>query len=513
MSRHERRKQTADFRGMEDWKLEVFVGRPNSAQNGEVLGLLNSEVKTLDQQTQHRTFTHKVDRRLCCVLLKILVAGNFRPAEQQKEQEAVQYLVAQKLEVPLQWRIPTCTTLKRVIHSTAAQHGKEVVKAPTFPDSVTTGDVKFIKKEGDAVAMDEEVLQIETDKTALPVMAPGHGTILKMLVKEGEAVKSQQPLFEMDVTGVAPAAGAAKPAAAPAAAAPAPAPAAAAAPAAAPAAAKPAAKAPAAAAPAKAEAKDGAKAPAGPTFAAMKITDPTKTITGTRTEYPIPMNKMRKRISERLKEAQNTTAMLTTFNECDMSRLMAFRKANLEAFKKKYGVKLSFMSPFLKAAANALEDQPVINSVIIGDDIVYRDYVDISVAVATPKGLLVPVMRNVESMDYPRIELTINDLAVKAREGKLTPKDMQGGTFTISNGGVFGSLLSMPIINLPQSAILGMHAIFQRPVAINNEIKIRPMMYLALTYDHRLIDGREAVLFLRKVKAGVEDPTSILAGI
>ncbi|CAH2045883.1 unnamed protein product, partial [Iphiclides podalirius] len=416
-------------------------------------------------------------------------------------------------------RIPeTRTILRRAIHSAKSLNAKEVVKAPTFPDSVSTGDVKFIKKEGDAVAMDEEVLQIETDKTALPVMSPGHGTITKMLVKDGEAVKSQQPLFEVDVTGVAPAA-APKPAAAPAAAtapaAPAPAPAAAAAPA--PAAATAAAPAGAASGPRAASATTTVtkvvKGPAGPTLAAQKAADPTKTISGTRSEFPVPMNKMRKRIAERLKEAQNTTAMLTTFNECDMSRLMAFRKANLEPFMKKYGVKLSFMSPFLKAAANALEDQPVVNAVITDDKIVYRDYVDISVAVATPKGLVVPVLRNVESMDYPRIELAMNLLAAKAREGKLTPSDMQGGTFTISNGGVFGSLLSMPIINLPQSSILGMHAIFPRPVAINGEVKIRPMMYLALTYDHRLIDGREAVMFLRKIKSGVEDPTSILAGI
>ncbi|XP_045537970.1 dihydrolipoyllysine-residue succinyltransferase component of 2-oxoglutarate dehydrogenase complex, mitochondrial [Papilio machaon] len=410
-----------------------------------------------------------------------------------------------KVQRTSQWRIAPYY-IQRFVHSLAALRAKEVVKAPTFPDSVSTGDVKFIKKEGDAVAMDEEVMQIETDKTALPVMAPGHGTIVKMLVKEGEAVKSQQPLFEIDVTGVAPAAApkaaaapAPAPAAAPAKAAPAPAPA-------------PAAAAAKAKAPAKATAT-AAKKPAGPTFAAQKIGDPTKVISGSRSEFPVPMNRMRLRIAERLKEAQNTTAMLTTFNECDMSRLMEFRKANLKAFEKKYGVKLSFMSPFLKAAANALEDQPVVNSVIIDNNIVYRDYIDISVAVATPKGLLVPVMRNVESMDYPRIELAINELAAKAREGKLRPSDMQGGTFTISNGGVFGSLLSMPIINLPQSAILGMHAIVQRPVAINGEIKIRPMMYLALTYDHRLIDGREAVLFLRKVKAGVEDPTSILAGV
>ncbi|CAG9565337.1 unnamed protein product [Danaus chrysippus] len=394
--------------------------------------------------------------------------------------------------------------LKERIHTNSILLGVEEVKAPTFPDSVSSGDVKLIKKEGDSVAMDEVVMEIETDKTALPVMSPGNGKILKMLVKEGQSVKSQQPLFQVDVTGVAPAK------AAPAApkAAPAPAPAAAPAPVAAPAAAPAAAT---ATATQTTVVKKGA--PAGPTPAALKIGDPTKTISGTRTELPVPMNRMRKRISERLKEAQNTTAMLTTFNECDMSKLMAFRKANLETFTKKYGVKLSFMSPFLKASANALIDQPVINGVIQGDNIVYRDYVDISVAVATPKGLVTPVVRNVDSMDFPRIELAINALADKARKGKLTPADMQGGTFTISNGGVFGSLLSMPIINMPQSAILGMHAIFQRPVAIQGKIEIRPMMYLALSYDHRLIDGREAVMFLRKVKSGVEDPTSILAGI
>ncbi|CAH2269602.1 jg1442 [Pararge aegeria aegeria] len=362
------------------------------------------------------------------------------------------------------------------IQTHAVLRGVEEVKAPTFPDSVSSGDVKLIKKEGDAVAMDEVVLEIETDKTALPVMSPGHGTIAKMLVKEGQSVKSQQPLFTVNVTGVAPAATSPAPAVAPAPpAAPAPAPASARAPVAAPA--------PTTAAAGKKQAAPTvvkkAAAPAGPTLAAKIIGDPTKTISGTRTEHPVEMNRMRKRIAERLKEAQNTTAMLTTFNECDMSKLMAFRKANLETFTKKYGVKLSFMSPFLKASANALMDQPVINGVIMGDNIVYRDYVDISVAVATPRGLVTPVVRNVESMDFPRIELAIAALAEKARNGRLTPGDMQGGTFTISNGGV----------------------------------EIRPMMYLALSYDHRLIDGREAVMFLRKVKSGVEDPTSILAGI
>ncbi|XP_026500377.2 dihydrolipoyllysine-residue succinyltransferase component of 2-oxoglutarate dehydrogenase complex, mitochondrial-like [Vanessa tameamea] len=350
-------------------------------------------------------------------------------------------------------------------------------------------------------------------------MSPGNGKIVKMLVKDGQSVKSQQVLFQVDVTGVAPAKAAAAPPKAPAAA-PAPAPAqatAAAPPAVTPAtvAAKPAQAAPIAAAKPAVQTAVVKKAapPAGPTVAAQKIGDPTKTISGTRTELSVPMNRMRKRISERLKEAQNTTAMLTTFNECDMSKLMAFRKANLDTFTKKYGVKLSFMSPFLKASANALMDQPVINAVIMADNIVYRDYVDVSVAVATPRGLVTPVVRNVQNMDFPQIELTLANLAAKARKGSLTPGDMQGGTFTISNGGVFGSLLSMPIINMPQSAILGMHAIVQRPVAVQGKVEIRPMMYLALSYDHRLIDGREAVLFLRKVKSGVEDPTSILAGI
>ncbi|XP_049704659.2 dihydrolipoyllysine-residue succinyltransferase component of 2-oxoglutarate dehydrogenase complex, mitochondrial [Helicoverpa armigera] len=395
----------------------------------------------------------------------------------------------------------------RKVHVTPVLFGEETVNAPTFPDSVSSGDVKLIKKEGDALAMDEVVMEIETDKTALPVMCPGHGTLTKLLVKQGQNVKSGEPLFKVNVTGIAPVKAAAP---APAAAAPAPA--------AAPAAAAPAPKAPAAAPAPSAAAPTTVtttvvKGSKGPTAAALKVLDPSKAISGTRTEHPVPMNKMRLRIAQRLKDAQNTTAMLTTFNECDMSKLMAFRKANLKTFVKKYGVKLSFMSPFIKAAANALIDQPVINGVIMDNDIVYRDYVDISIAVATPRGLVVPILRNVDSMDYPAIELAMNELANKAKSGKLVPADMQGGTFTLSNGGVFGSLLSMPIINLPQSAILGMHAIIQRPVAVSGKVEIRPMMYLALTYDHRLIDGREAVLFLRKIKSGVEDPTSILAGI
>lgn len=222
---------------------------------------------------------------------------------------------------------------------------------------------------------------------------------------------------------------------------------------------------------------------------------------------------MRMRIAERLKEAQNTNAMLTTFNEIDMSRIMEFRKLHQENFTKKYGLKLGFMSPFIAASAYALKDQPVVNAVIDGAEIVYRDYVDISVAVATPKGLVVPVLRSVENKNFAEIEIALAALSDKARKGKITVEDMDGGTFTISNGGVFGSLMGTPIINPPQSSILGMHGVFDRPIAIKGEIVIRPMMYVALTYDHRLIDGREAVMFLRKIKAAVEDPRIILAGL
>jgi 2-oxoglutarate dehydrogenase E2 component (dihydrolipoamide succinyltransferase) len=207
-------------------------------------------------------------------------------------------------------------------------------------------------------------------------------------------------------------------------------------------------------------------------------------------------------------------AELSSFSLLDGHRyIMEFRKAHLEAFQKKYGLKLGFMSAFAKAAAYALQDQPVVNAVIDGQEIIYRDYVDISVAVATPKGLVVPVIRNVERMNFADVEMALSALGEKARKGNLAVEDMDGGTFTISNGGVFGSLLGTPIINPPQSAILGMHGIFERPIAVKGQVVIRPMMYVALTYDHRLIDGREAVFFLRKIKQAVEDPRIILAGL
>jgi 2-oxoglutarate dehydrogenase complex dihydrolipoamide succinyltransferase (E2) component len=223
-------------------------------------------------------------------------------------------------------------------------------------------------------------------------------------------------------------------------------------------------------------------------------------LTGERTERRVKMKKMRIRTAERLKDSQNTYAMLTTFNEIDMTELLALRQEYKDAFEKKYGVKLGFMSAFLKASAEALVNAPLVNAVIDGEDIVYRDYVDISVAVASPNGLVVPVLRNVEKLSILEIERGVAALADKARDNKLVAEDSVGGTFTISNGGVFGSMMGTPIINPPQSAILGMHATKPRPVARNGVVEIRPIMYVALTYDHRIIDGREAVTFLVHVK-------------
>ncbi|KAI4153886.1 MAG: hypothetical protein LQ340_002031 [Diploschistes diacapsis] len=239
-----------------------------------------------------------------------------------------------------------------------------------------------------------------------------------------------------------------------------------------------------------------------------------QSVIGSREERRVKMNRMRLRIAERLKQSQNTAASLTTFNEVDMSSIMEFRKLYKDEILKKTGVKLGFMSAFSRACVLAMKDIPAVNASIEGpnggDTIVYRDYVDISVAVATEKGLVTPVVRNSESLDLVGIEKAIADLGKKARDNKLTIEDMAGGTFTISNGGVFGSLMGTPIINLPQTAVLGLHAIKEKPMAINGKVEIRPMMYLALTYDHRLLDGREAVTFLVKVKEFIEDPRKML---
>eukprot|EP00850_Spirogloea_muscicola_P002458 SM000009S23587 [mRNA] locus=s9:912099:915853:+ [translate_table: standard] len=230
-------------------------------------------------------------------------------------------------------------------------------------------------------------------------------------------------------------------------------------------------------------------------------------------ERRVPMTRLRKRVAVRLKDSQNTFALLTTFNEIDMTNLMALRNDYKDTFVEKHGVKLGFMSAFVKAAVAALKQEPSVNAVIDGEVIIYRDYVDISIAVGTPKGLVVPVIRGAESMNFAEIEKTINHLGKKARDGTISIDDMAGGTFTISNGGVYGSLLSTPIINPPQSAILGMHSIQPRPMVVGKDIMARPMMYVALTYDHRLIDGREAVLFLRRVKDVVEDPRRLLLDV
>ena len=230
-------------------------------------------------------------------------------------------------------------------------------------------------------------------------------------------------------------------------------------------------------------------------------------------EERVRMSRLRQRIAERLKEAQNTAAMLTTFNEIDMSHVMATRDSYREKFEKRFGIKLGFMSFFVKAAVSALKEIPAVNAEIDGDEIVYKNYYDIGVAVSAPQGLVVPVVRDADHLNFAEIEMMIGQLSEKARTGKLSMEDLNGGTFTITNGGVFGSLMSTPIINIPQSAILGMHKIQDRPVVVGDRIEIRPMMYVALTYDHRVIDGREAVTFLVRIKENIEDPQRILLGI
>ncbi|XP_017866940.1 PREDICTED: dihydrolipoyllysine-residue succinyltransferase component of 2-oxoglutarate dehydrogenase complex, mitochondrial [Drosophila arizonae] len=474
--------------------------------------------------------TRQLPRNVQTVGLKAVRNHELQLSARQYSQLAVVAALQQQQQLLRREANPTlrCQDAMRSLgwqsfHTTSSMWSEQVVKVPPFADSITEGDIKFTVKVGDSFGADEAVMEIETDKTTMPVPAPFAGTVTEILVKDGDTVKPGQELFKLK-PGAAPA----KPAGAPAPAkeAPAPAPAAAAppkpaAPAAAPAPAAPKSAPPPppppAARPPPAAPRAAAPPPAAvrPAVAQVKVppVDGSRQILGTRSEQRVKMNRMRQKIAARLKDAQNTCAMLTTFNEIDMSYAMDFRKQNLDAFTKKYGIKLGFMSIFSKASAYALQDQPVVNAVIDGQDIVYRDYVDISVAVATPRGLVVPVIRNVESMNYADIEIALAGLADKAKRDAITVEDMDGGTFTISNGGVFGSLMGTPIINPPQSAILGMHGIFDRPIAVKGEVKIRPMMYVALTYDHRIIDGREAVLFLRKVKAAVENPSIIVAGL
>merc|ERR1712168_77822 len=458
---------------------------------------------------------------------RIGTRGILRGLNQARDGRRLSVLASQATQASRSPVLPTASLLyqnpvvrRSIFTSRVLGDEVKVVVCPAFADSISEGDLRWEKAVGDSVSEDEVLCEIETDKTSVPVPSPGSGVITELLVEDGSTVQPGVQLLKIQLGP-----GGAKPAAAPAAAAPAPA---AAAPPPPPPAAAPAA--PAAAAPIPTTPPPPPPRPAAPLAARpppppmppkapaagaapvlrMPPADPTTEIAGTRSEHRVKMNRMRLKIASRLKDAQNTNAMLTTFNELDMSAIMQLRKDNQDAFVKKHGIKMGFMSAFVKASAYALTKQPTVNAVIDGQDTVYRDYVDISVAVATPKGLVVPVLRNVESMNYADIEKGIADLGVKAKNNQLAVEDMDGGTFTISNGGVFGSLFGTPIINPPQSAILGMHGVFERPVVRNGQVVIRPMMYIALTYDHRIIDGRDAVTFLKGIKQKVEDPRRLL---
>ncbi|WP_161865469.1 MULTISPECIES: 2-oxoglutarate dehydrogenase complex dihydrolipoyllysine-residue succinyltransferase [Pseudomonas] len=407
------------------------------------------------------------------------------------------------------------------------------IKAPTFPESVADGTVAtWHKKPGEAVKRDELIVDIETDKVVIEVLAEADGVLAEIIKNEGDTVLSNELLGKLTEGGAA----AAAPAAAPAAAA-APAQAEAAAPAAA--AGDDAILSPAARKLAEengidpnsiagtgkggrvtkedvvaaVEAKKNAPAAAAKPAAAPAAAAPV-VATGDRTEKRVPMTRLRAKIAERLVEAQSSMAMLTTFNEVDMTEVMALRSKYKDLFEKSHnGVRLGFMSFFVKAATEALKRFPAVNASIDGNDIVYHGYADIGVAVSSDRGLVVPVLRNAELMSLAEIESGIATFGKKARDGKLSIEEMTGGTFTITNGGTFGSMMSTPIVNPPQAAILGMHNIIQRPMAINGQVVIRPMMYLALSYDHRLIDGKEAVTFLVTIKNLLEDPARLLLEI
>jgi len=396
------------------------------------------------------------------------------------------------------------------------------ITVPQLGESVTEATVAaWIKQEGEAVKADEPLVELETDKVTLEVPAPAAGVLTEILAQEGDTVEVSALLGRIDESAEATATAPAQkkqPAASPAPEAPA------------------------------AQKPSGAAHPPSPS--AQRIIeerglDPSQ-IAGTgrdgrvtkadalaalemkavpKTKLPEPssapranadrekrvaMTRLRRTIAQRLKEAQNTAAMLTTFNEVDMSHVMKLRSEYKEKFQKQHGVKLGFMGFFVKACVNALRELPDVNAEIDGTDVIYKDYYDIGIAVGTEKGLVVPVVRDADRLSLAEIEASIGDFGARARDGKLTMDDLQGGTFTISNGGVYGSLMSTPILNPPQAGILGMHKIEQRPVAVDGEITIRPMMYLALSYDHRVVDGKGAVTFLVRVKEALEDPQRLI---
>jgi 2-oxoglutarate dehydrogenase E2 component (dihydrolipoamide succinyltransferase) len=429
------------------------------------------------------------------------------------------------------------------------------VEVPALGESITEGTLaQWLKKPGEAVAADEPIASLETDKVSVEVPSPVAGVLTEQLAQEGDNVAVGAVIARIDEKSTASAAPEASPAQAAAAATTNPAGAGE----------TPALRDEARAPVAEAEpedhittlspavrravleyhvdpssirgtGKDGrltkddviaaadaqktgnvpvappqAREPSAPAPAAPSVQARAPAAPGERREERVKMTRLRQTVARRLKEAQNTAAMLTTFNDVDMTAVIEARARYKDLFEKKHGIRLGFMGFFVKACALAAKDVPSVNGSIEGDEIVYHDYLDVSIAVSAPKGLVVPVVRNADRMSFAEIEKTIADFGKRAKDGSLTVEEMQGGTFTISNGGVFGSLLSTPIINPPQSAVLGMHRIEERPVVQDGQIVARPMMYLALSYDHRLIDGREAVTFLVRVKEAIEDPTRLL---
>ena len=385
------------------------------------------------------------------------------------------------------------------------------VKVPNLPESVSDATVaKWHKKPGDFVSRDENLVDLETDKVVLEVPAPADGILKAISANEGDTVTEGQALGQLE-EGEAPAAEKSEE--------------------------KSAEKSESASdkqesKPASGGAQSGAPSPSAKRAAAQNDVDTSEVsgsgrggrVTkpdvmkhiqggGARQEERVKMSRLRSRIAERMKEAQNTAAILTSFNEVNLKAVMDIRARYKDDFQKRHGVKLGFMSFFVKACCEALQKHPVVNASVDGDEIVYHGYQDIGIAVSTDRGLLVPILRDAHRMSLAEVELAIAEYADKARKGSIQLEDLQGGTFTITNGGVFGSLLSTPLLNMPQSAILGMHTIKERPIAENGEVVIRPMMYIALSYDHRIIDGKDAVQFLVAVKEALEDPARMLLGL
>ncbi|MDO4657353.1 2-oxoglutarate dehydrogenase complex dihydrolipoyllysine-residue succinyltransferase [Kingella sp. (in: b-proteobacteria)] len=396
------------------------------------------------------------------------------------------------------------------------------VNVPVFAESITEGTLlKWYKKVGESVARDETLVDIETDKVVLEVPAPQAGVLVEIIVQDGETVTTQQLLAKIDTeaaaTQAAPAADAVQ--AAPAAPASAQAASNSQAGVAMPAAAKLAAEKGVDVSQIQGSGRDGRvlkedvlNAPAAPK-AAPAVQAAVALPLGDRSEQRVPMSRLRARVAERLLESQAQNAILTTFNEVNMKPVMDLRAKYKDKFEKNYGVKLGFMSFFVKAAVAALKKYPIVNASVDGKDIVYHGYFDIGIAIGSPRGLVVPILRDADQMSIADIERAIADYATKAKDGKIAIEDLTGGTFSITNGGTFGSMMSTPIINPPQSAILGMHATKERAVVENGEIVVRPMMYLALSYDHRIIDGREAVLTLVTIKELLEDPARLVLDV